>query len=250
MRLTRVFVQAPLAGCAQVTLPEAASNHLTRVLRLGEGAALTLFDGRGGEYEATIRAIAKRGTTVELGTHHSVSRESPLRLTLLQGISRGERMDLIVQKATELGANRIQPLRAARSNVKVDADGGVRKLAHWAAITASACEQCGRNTLPELLAPAGVAEACAADSSGLKVMLAIDGAVPLTQLLREAGAAVTAGITLLIGPEGGLDPAEEDTALRLGFRSCQLGPRVLRTETAPLAALAALQALAGDFGTA
>jgi 16S rRNA (uracil1498-N3)-methyltransferase len=249
MRLTRVFVAEALAGRDTITLPEGPAGHLTRVLRLATGATLRVFDGHGGEYDATLCAIAKRSVTLALGVHHAIERESPLRLTLLQGISRGERMDLIVQKATELGVTRLRPLRAQRSNVKLDADGGERKLAHWAGISISACEQSGRNTLPLLLPPLPVADACAADDSGLQLLLAVDGAQPLPQLLREAGpAALARGITLLIGPEGGLDDAEEAAARRAGFRSCLLGPRVLRTETAPLAALATLQALAGDFG--
>ncbi len=250
MRLTRVYVAEPLAGRGEISLPEAASNHLTRVLRLQQGAAVRLFDGCGGEYDAVIRAVAKRGATLAIGAHHPITRESPLRLTLLQGVSRGERMDLIVQKATELGVSAVRPVRALRSNVRLDAESGARKLSHWAGITISACEQSGRNTLPQMLEPLTVAEACAADQAGLKLLLAIDGAQPLPQLLREAGTALQRGISLLIGPEGGLDPAEEALALKAGFRSCLLGPRVLRTETAPLAALAALQALAGDFGAA
>ena len=248
MRLTRVYVDEALAGRSRVQLPEGTSAHLTRVLRLPVGTPLRVFDGRGGEYDATLGAATKKIAELQLGMHHAIERESPLRLTLLQGLSRGERMDLIVQKATELGITALRPLRSLRSTVKLDADGAARKLAHWAGITTSACEQCGRNTLPAMLAPLTVAEACAADTAGLKLMLAVDGALPLPQLLREAGPAIAQGITLLIGPEGGLDPAEEQAALRAGFRSCLLGPRVLRTETAPLAALAALQALAGDFG--
>ena len=247
MRLTRVYVPGPLAGLATLRLPEGPSGHLARVLRVVVGAALTVFDGRGGEYEATITAIAKQGVSVALGAHDAVERESPLAITLLQGISRGERMDLIVQKATELGVTRIRPLRALRSSVKLDAEGVARKRDHWQAVAASACEQCGRNALPDVLPPLTVADACAADTGGLKLMLAVDGARPLAALLREAGASVAQGVTLLVGPEGGLDPAEEVAAQRAGYLSTLLGPRVLRTETAPLAALAALQALAGDF---
>jgi 16S rRNA (uracil1498-N3)-methyltransferase len=183
---------------------------------------------------------------VLLGAHRAVERESPLRITLLQGMARGERMDLIVQKATELGVHAIRPLRASRSSVKLDATQGPRKLEHWRSVATSACEQSGRNAVPGLLPPLGVAEACAAAGGGL--MLAIDGARPLKALLQEAPPALVAeGITLLVGPEGGLDDAEEKAARLTGFHSTLLGPRVLRTETAPLAALAALQALAGDF---
>jgi 16S rRNA (uracil1498-N3)-methyltransferase len=247
MRLTRVYVPGPLAGLATLRLPAGPSGHLARVLRLDVGAALTVFDGCGGEYDATISAIAKQDVSIALGAHHAVERESPLAITLLQGTSRGERMDLIVQKATELGVTRIRPLRALRSSVKLDAETAARKRDHWQAVCASACEQCGRNLLPEVLPPLSVAEACAADAAGLKLMLAVDGARPIAALLREAGDRITQGVTLLVGPEGGLDPVEEIAAQRAGFSSALLGPRVLRTETAPLAALAALQTLAGDF---
>jgi 16S rRNA (uracil1498-N3)-methyltransferase len=246
-----VYVATPLAGLQTLRLPEGPSGHLARVLRLDVGATLTLFDGHGGEYAATIAAIAKQGVSVALGAHQAIERESPLAITLLQGISRGERMDLIVQKATELGVTRIRPLRALRSSVKLDAGTAPRKLEHWQSIAVSACEQCGRNTLPELLPPLTVAEGCAADDADLKLMLAVDGAQPLAVLLREALAArrgaLPRGVSMLVGPEGGLDPAEDAAALRAGFVSTLLGPRVLRTETAPLAALAALQTLAGDF---
>ncbi|MEY4760209.1 MAG: hypothetical protein RLZZ200_65 [Pseudomonadota bacterium] len=248
MRLTRVFVDRLLAGRDSVRLTEDAANHVARVLRLGAGDALVLFDGRGGEYAATISQVDKRSVDVALGAHDAVERESPLRVTLLQGMARGERMDLIIQKATELGVHAVRPLRAQRSSVKLDASQATRKLEHWQAVAVSACEQSGRNTVPRLLPPLTVAEACAADDCGLKLMLAVDGACPLSALLREADAdTIARGITLLVGPEGGLDDAEEAAARRAGFVSTLLGPRVLRTETAPLAALAALQALAGDF---
>ena len=248
MRLTRVFVDQALAGRETLRLTEDAANHVARVLRLGVGDALVLFDGRGGEYAATIAQVDKRSVDVTVGAQDPIERESPLRVTLLQGMARGERMDLIIQKATELGVHAIRPLRALRSSVKLDATQAPRKLEHWQSVAASACEQSGRNRVPALLSPLTVAEACAADDGGLKLMLAIDGARPLSALLREADPALIArDITLLVGPEGGLDETEEATARRSGFASTLLGPRVLRTETAPLAALAALQALAGDF---
>lgn len=248
MRLTRVFTDQPLAGRESIRLTDDAANHVARVLRLGVGDAVVLFDGRGGEYAATIAQVDKRSVDVSVGIHDPVERESPLRVTLLQGMARGERMDLIIQKATELGVTAIRPLRALRSSVKLDAAQAPRKLEHWQAVATSACEQSGRNRVPTLLPPLTVAEACAADDAGLRLMLAIDGARPLSALLREADAATLAcGITLLVGPEGGLDDAEEASARRAGFASTLLGPRVLRTETAPLAALAALQTLAGDF---
>jgi 16S rRNA (uracil1498-N3)-methyltransferase len=246
MRLTRVFVDTTLAGRSRVTLPEETGNHLVRVLRLGVGAALRVFDGQGGEYDATLAVCGKRSVEVELGAHHAIDCESPLQVTLLQGLSRGERMDLTLQKATELGVTAIRPVLTRRSNVKLDTDNTQRKLAHWQAVVISACEQSGRTRVPPVLAPLDVGAACAATEATLRLMLAIDGAQPLPQLLAQAGS--VQHVALLVGPEGGLDEAEEAVARRAGFASTLLGPRVLRTETAPLAALAALQTLAGDFG--
>ena len=247
MRLTRIYVAEALAGRKQINLPEQASGHVSRVLRLGQGDALRVFDGTGGEYDAVIRSVGKRSTTLDIKQFHDLDCESPLAVTLLQGIARGERMDLIVQKATELGVQAIQPLLSLRSNVKLDADAALRKVEHWQAVAAGACEQSGRNRLPTILPPCSVAEACAASTAGLRLTLAIDGAEPLPALLRSAGSALGAGIAVLIGPEGGLDDSEQAVAAQHGFRSTLLGPRVLRTETAPLAVLSALQALAGDF---
>lgn len=248
MRLTRIFVAEPLTGRKQVNLPEQSSGHLSRVLRLGQGDALRVFDGTGGEYDAVIRSVGKRSTTLDLKQFHDLDCESPLAVTLLQGIARGERMDLIVQKATELGVHAIQPLLSLRSNVKLDADAAQRKCEHWLAVAIGACEQSGRNRLPRILPPCTVAEACAISTAGLRLTLAIDGAEPLPQLLRTAApSALTAGVAVLVGPEGGLDDSEQAIAAQHGFRSTLLGPRVLRTETAPLAVLSALQTLAGDF---
>ena len=154
MRLTRIHVPGELAPNSEIVLPAQATEHLTRVLRLETGAAFTVFNGRGGEYPAVLGARQARTVTARLGNHDGVDRESPLDITLLQGVARGERMDLIVQKATELGVARILPVLAERSVVKVDARQRERKLEHWQSIAISACEQCGRNRVPEVTAPA------------------------------------------------------------------------------------------------
>ena len=168
----------------------------------------------------------------------------PLTITLLQGVARGERMDLIVQKATELGVSRIVPVLAERSVVKVDAKQRERKLEHWQSIAISACEQCGRNRVPEVSAPAALGDAIAALLAGnLRCLLAADGSESLAAAARSAGS----GVVLLIGPEGGLADNERRYAGAHGFTMYRLGPRILRTETAGLAALATLQAVAGDF---
>lgn len=247
MRLTRVHVDAPLAPHSSLRLPDGAGRHLVRVLRLAAGDALRLFNGRGGEFDATIEAVRRDQVTVQVGAHHAVERESPLAITLLQGIARGEKMDLILQKATELGVTAIEPLLMARSTVRLDPQGAAAKQQHWQAVVVSACEQCARNTVPVVSPPRPLLQALSAIPPGLNLMLAPEeGTGTLPVLLAQSAPPVPA-IRLLVGPEGGFDPAEVAAAVQNGFRPCRLGPRVLRTETAGLAALAALQSLAGDL---
>jgi len=244
MRLTRIFVPGPLAVGTQTELPAQAGAHLTRVLRLDAGAPLTLFNGAGGEYAASLLPGKDKQVLVQVARHDAIERESPLQVTLLQGVARGERMDLIVQKATELGVARIVPILAERSVVKIDTKQRERKREHWQAIAASACEQCGRNRVPEIHAPVPLGDSLgglAADA--VRCMLAADGGVALAKLVTGDRLPVV----LLIGPEGGLAGNERDFARANGFVASRLGPRVMRTETAGLAALAVLQAVAGDF---
>lgn len=244
MRLTRIHVPGPLAPGGEIVLPNQAGEHLTRVLRLESGAAFTLFNGAGGEYSATIAGTGKK-VTARVGDHHAMERESPLHVTLLQGVARGERMDLIVQKATELGVTRIVPVLAERSVVKLDEKQRARKREHWQAIAISACEQCGRNRVPEVSEPASLGDSIAALSAGgLQCLLAAGGEASLAAVAARDPARA---IVLLIGPEGGLAESEREFARANGFIACRLGPRVMRTETAGLAALALLQAVAGDF---
>jgi 16S rRNA (uracil1498-N3)-methyltransferase len=243
MRLTRAFVDAPLAAGANITLPAAPAAHLTRVLRLRAGDRVVLFNGRGGEYDAQLSAVGRTGVQARIDAHHAVERESALQVTLLQAIARGERMDLVVQKATELGVAAIVPLICERSVVQLDASGGERRSAHWRAVAVAACEQCGRNRLPHI-APVSLFEAaCGAAADATRVLLDPAASVPLVNAAAAAGRA----LTLLIGPEGGLSEGECRLAERSGFVACRLGPRTLRTETAALAALAAVQAVAGDL---
>jgi 16S rRNA (uracil1498-N3)-methyltransferase len=246
MRLTRIHVPGPLESGQIVALPVQAAAHLTRVLRLEPGAAFTLFNGAGGEFSATIGERSGKHVLAHVMQHSAVERESPLDITLLQGVARGERMDLIVQKATELGVTRIVPVLAERSVVKIDAKLRDRKFEHWQAIATSACEQCGRNRVPEVAHAASLGNAIAALADrSLRCLLAADAG----QSLAAAATVRPAAIVLLIGPEGGLADNEEQLAHANGFISCRLGARVLRTETAGLAALATLQAIAGDFGS-
>jgi 16S rRNA (uracil1498-N3)-methyltransferase len=240
VRLTRVFVDTPLAAGTSVELTGDAGNHVTRVLRLREGDALTLFDGRGGEYAARVAQMQRGGVRVAVGEHSTIERESPLELTLLQSIARGERMDLVVQKATELGVTRIVALETERSVVRLDAKQAERKVAHWRAVAIAACEQCGRNRVPTVEGadyPAALRR-----EATLKLLLEPTAAQPISR----PGAEVRS-ITLLVGPEGGFTDTESELARRAGFEPRHMGPRVLRTETAAIAALAALQATAGDL---
>jgi 16S rRNA (uracil1498-N3)-methyltransferase len=249
MRLTRCFIDEPLRAQSVITLPEAAAVHIRRVLRLRAGAELTLFDGRGGEYAATLLAGGEP-LRAQIGTHHPVEREAPLPVTLLQGLARGERMDWIVQKATELGVAAIAPVTGRYSVVQLEDSAAARRLAHWRSVAVGACEQCGRNRVPLIQPLRELPRACAEVDATLRLLLAPEADTPLAQRLEQLHAqrgGTPYSIALLVGPEGGLADEEIELARRAGFSPCTLGPRTLRTETAPLAALAAIQTLAGDF---
>jgi 16S rRNA (uracil1498-N3)-methyltransferase len=245
MRLTRIHVPDTLVPGTEIVLPTQAGEHLTRVLRLPPGAPFTLFNGAGGEFSAALKASAGKRVLAHVLAHTAVERESPLQVTLLQGIARGERMDLIVQKATELGVARIVPFLAERSVVRLDPKQRLRKREHWQAIAISACEQCGRNRVPEVCEPTELADAIrnlAPDAP--RFLLAADGEASLAAPVTNGN---LRAVVLLIGPEGGLADNESSSALTNGFTAARLGPRVMRTETAGLAAIAVLQTLAGDF---
>ena len=244
MRLTRVYVDAPLAAGTRVTLEGGAASHVTRVLRLRVGEGLTLFNGAGGEYAASIEQVHDGGVAVTIGEQRAIERESPLTLTLAQGVSRGERMDLVVQKATELGVSGIVPLFTERSVVRLGAQQAERKLNHWRAITIAACEQSGRNRLPNVAPPLSLADwlRSGADRDGGRLLLS-----PAATARIDAPPRPATSVTVLIGPEGGLTNAEQEAAVAAGFLPVRLGPRVLRTETAAIAALALLQRAFGDF---
>jgi len=244
MRIPRIFVPQPLQPGRDVDLPAQAGEHVARVLRLERGHPLRLFDGRGGEYVGEIASLAKRAVTARvLEPAPGADRESPLRITLAQGIARGDKMDWILQKATELGVSRIVPLVTERTEVKLDAERAARRRAHWEAVLASACEQCGRNRLPRVDEPVKLAHWAAAldDDAGLRLALDPRGDVSTRELVPGTQ------VTLAVGPEGGLSDHDLAALAQAGFRGLRLGPRILRTETAGLAALAALQALHGDL---
>jgi len=205
--------------------------------------AWILFDGRGNEYDAAVERLGKTKVTLTTGEARQVDRESPLDVTLAQGISTGERMDYTVQKAVELGVNAVQPLTTERSVVRLDAERASRRVAHWQNIAVSACEQCGRNRVPTVKTVMTLTAWLGAhDRNACRVTLTPAASMRVAELPRAAGP-----IILLVGPEGGLSPREHADAIAAGFTAARLGPRVLRTETAALAALAALQTMWGDF---
>lgn len=244
MRIPRICVLAPLAPGIELLLPEQAGDHLARVLRLASGDPLVLFNGDGREYRAEIAHVAKRSVTARvLANGEAVARESALNLTLVQGVARGEKMDLILQKATELGVTRIVPVITERTEVKLDAERTGRRVAHWRAIIASACEQCGRTILPVLEAPLRLAVWAAALDAGAGLRLALD---PRGDVSPRSLTAFSAA-TLVVGPEGGLSATDLGVLDQVGFCGLRLGPRILRTETAGLVAIAALQAIHGDI---
>ena len=246
MRLTRVYVDAPVVAGKRVVVEGSAANHIARVLRLRSGDSLTVFDGSGGEFGARIEEFRKEAVVVTVEEHRPLDRESPLPLTLVQGISRGERMDWIIQKATELGASRIVPVFTKRSVVRLDEKQAERKLQHWRAIAVAACEQCGRNRIPDLAAPVDFFDMLAGNSSdsagSTRLLLSPTGDLRIDDL-QDVGK----GITVLIGPEGGLEDVEQEAAITAGFKAVRLGPRVLRTETAAIAALTIIQRYFGDL---
>ena len=243
MRLTRCYLDQPLDVGTTVILPESAAQHLIRVLRLREGDACVLFNGDGHDHDARIVAIGKRETQAEITARRRIDNESPLRITLLQGIARGEKMDWIVQKATELGVSRILPVASERSDVRLDEARAHKRHAHWQEIAISACEQSGRAVLPELLPTQPLASATRrCDGTGF----ILDPASAAS--IKSVASTLSTASTLAIGPEGGWSPRDLEQLREAGFCGLRLGPRVLRTETAGIAAIAALQALAGDLG--
>lgn len=244
MRTIRIHVELPLVVGSELNLPEQAAEHVARVLRLTAGDPVTVFNGDGHDYVATILAVGKRQVTARLTARQIVLNESPLRLTLVQGVARGEKMDLIVQKATELGVARIVPVLTERSEVKLDAARAQKRLIHWRAVAASACEQSGRALVPQIspVQPLSAWLESLVDTAALRLALLPDG----THSARKLHFADAGGV-LMVGPEGGLGARDIDALTAAGFVGLALGPRILRTETAGLAALAALQALHGDF---
>ncbi len=239
--MPRFHCPGPFAAGATVALPSQAEQHALRVLRLRPGDELVLFDGEGGEWPGRL-VESGRGLRVMLGEWREVEREAPLALTLAQALAVADKMDWLVQKAVELGACAIVPVQAKRSVLRLSGERAGKRLRHWQQVLVAACEQCGRNRLPGLEDVVDLPHFLARPGRETRLLLSPGAGMRLTALPRPAGA-----VTLLVGPEGGFDPDEEAAARAAGFQPVSLGPRVLRTETAGLAAIAALMALWGDL---
>ena len=245
MRVNRCFVDQPLHAGLQLRLPESAATHLVRVLRAGIGDRCVLFNGDGRDYQAHLVAVGKREVLVAIDAVTTVENESSLRIVLVQALARGEKMDLILQKATELGVAAFIPVASERSEVRLDADRVDKRIAHWRSVVASACEQCGRAVLPSVAVPVSL-PAAMPDLPPDRTRLLLDPEA--TQATGRLDLGSGHDVILAIGPEGGWSPRDRDVLRAAGFNGIRLGPRILRTETAGLAAIAALQSRYGDLG--
>jgi 16S rRNA (uracil1498-N3)-methyltransferase len=245
MRIPRIFTDLLLSCDTTVAIEGSAARHLSSALRMKVGQEITLFNGQGGEYAAELTEVGKNRVSAKVVEHRDIHRESALKLHLAIGVSRGERMDLIVQKATELGVTEITPLFTERTEVKLSGERLDKKIRHWQQVAISACEQCQRNLVPVINSPATPDQwlhLSGQNSDALKLVLH-----HRTEKRLSEHQAVS-DVCLLVGPEGGLSDREIEAAIGNGFQPLALGPRVLRTETAPLAAISIIQSLWGDMG--
>ena len=236
----RFYLDAPLRAGGVCTLSEDAAHHAIHVLRLREGEDVTLFNGRGGEFAARIASVQRLKIAIDLLQHRAIERESPLRLTLVQGVSAAEKMDSTVRKAVELGVAEVQPVLAARSVARPKGDRAENRRAHWQKVVIAACEQCGRNRVPEVRPLIAVSE-YRPGAEAARILLSPQATLKFSEAVKDETAFVLAA-----GPEAGFTAEEEAALAGVGFVPVSLGPRVLRTETASVAALAALNALRGD----
>src|SRR5690606_37018291 len=242
MRIPRIYTPQPLSVGTHLALEADAAHHLARVLRMGVDAPLTLFNGDGWEYVARIAAIDKKNVSVAIERSDSFERESPLSIQLGIAVSKGERMDWVIQKATELGVAQISPLQSERVEVRLHGEREQKTRAHWQAITVAACEQCQRNRLPGIDVTQSLSQWLDSVIADEKFVLHHRSDATLTHATPAPRR-----VALLIGPEGGLSEGVIALAERAGVKSLRLGPRVLRTETAPVAAISVLQFLWGDL---
>ena len=236
----RFYLDAPLRAGGVCALPEDSAHHAVHVLRLREGDEVTLFNGRGGEFAARIASMQRLKISIDLLQHRAIERESPLRVTLVQGVSSGERMDSTLRKAVELGVAEVQPVLATRSVARPKGERAEGRRAHWQKVVIAACEQCGRNKVPDVQPLVPVADYRPA-AGGAKILLSPSSRSPFSKLSFTESQIVVAA-----GPEAGFTEDEEARLVEAGFVPASLGPRVLRTDTAAVAALAALNALRGD----
>jgi len=241
MSITRIYQNQVLQIGEVIQLDALASNHLCRVLRLQPPSEFVMFNGQGGQYQARLLSASKRGAEALLIDFSEHEVESPLKLHLAQSLVRGEKMDFIIQKATELGVTEITPLLTEFCNVKLSDERQQKKLAHWQQVIISACEQCGRNQIPKINPPQLFSSWVNQQQAAIKIILDPTGKTPITKM------AVSGESALAIGPEGGFSAEELNSAQANGFKLCLMGPRVLRTETASITALTLLQALYGDL---
>ncbi|MCL4133068.1 UNVERIFIED_CONTAM: hypothetical protein GTU68_031451 [Idotea baltica] len=242
MRIPRFYCPDLRQQSELITLPAALYHHAIQVLRLKAGATISLFDGQGSEFRAELHSVDKRSASALLTDKITTQTESPLTLTLFQGISRGDRMDYTLQKAVELGVQKIVPVITARCNVQLSGARADKKTAHWQGVVISACEQSGRIFLPELAAIQHYETVLTEHEDGMRLILDPTSTQGFNALTQQSK------VSLLIGPEGGFDENELQQATASGFQAIRFGPRILRTETAAVAALAALQTLWGDLG--
>ena len=241
--MPRFYCPQPLAAGAIVDLPEAVAHHLF-VVRMQPGDAMTLFDGRGGQYRASLQDSGKKRASARVEEHQAQEVELPYAITLAQGLPEGSKMDWIIEKAVELGVAGIVPLAAQRSVVRLSAQRAEKRHAHWQGVIVAASEQCGRNRLAQLAPPTEFERFIGAQDAQPRILFSPRATQSLADWARAAG---PQAVTLMVGPEGGFSEQEEQMAIRAGTRALSLGPRVLRTETAGLAAIAALNALWGQL---
>ena len=242
MSLTRAYLEGPLAEGIEFELSAEVQRRLVQVLRMRAGDQFIAFDGQGGEFEATLSRVEKRTARAIIEQRIEADRESRLKITLAQSVGKGDRMDWAVQKAVETGASVVVPLLSERCNVSIDAPRQAKRLQHWQGVIVAACEQSGRTRLPELAAFTDFARWVAQDPAPVKLLLDASGE-PLRQVLPEG----LTDLSLTVGPEGGFSDDELAMARSAGFRIVRLGPRILRNETAGIAAISALQVLSGDW---
>ncbi len=242
MASPRIFCDFRLGPGAQFPLPQDAAQHVGKALRLRAGDGLVVFDGRGGEYDAVIQRIDRDRVDVKTSAYRADDREAPFEVGLVQGLPEADKMDWILQKSVELGVAWVQPVVCERSVVRLSGDRAARRESHWQRVAIAACEQCGRNRVPEVKPTLAFRDWAAQPSQAQRWMLAPGAETRLAEFPLPAGP-----VELRVGPEGGLSERELDIAATIGFAALSIGLSVLRAETAPLAALAAMQALWGDF---